>query len=317
VKGISYDHQGTINTTENRTLKIDLDTLKTERDFVELSDYIDVRTMLTSRGCVGRCSFCPTTDYWGIWRAKSAGNVVDEIGQLVEQHDAKKILFLDDNATASKERMKSISKEIIDRGIDTRLGCLGTIQAYDKETIEEMHKAGFRWIHYGAESGNDDVLHANGKNITSGQIRKAIVETRDAGLRVRASWIFDLPGTDERALQDTIGLILDTEPEEIRAHFLALRAGTELYSRRFRGEEVPSQYIHGNRPSEDLNSSRHDHNNINDAISTLTSELKNKGYLIINNVSAWRDIDRLRAEDPKLRFISFCPSRYGLDWERT
>lgn len=315
VKGISYNHKGTINTTERRTEKVDLDSLPIpDRGLVELSDYIDVRSMLSSRGCFGKCSFCPTTDYWGNWRGRSPENVVDEIEYLVQGLGAQKVLLLDDNATVSKDRMKQISQGIIDRGIETTLGCLGTAQTYDKEAVEQMQKVGFRWIHYGGESGNYDVLQANGKNVSPEQIRKAITETKDAGLRVRTSWIFDLPGTDERALQDTVDLILDTEPQEIRAHYLALRAGTELYSRAFRGESVPSQYIHGNQPR--LGLSGYDHERIVNTIGQLTTELKNRGYLVINDLSAWRDVDNLKQQDPQLRFISFCPSRYGMGWKK-
>ncbi|MFC1696777.1 B12-binding domain-containing radical SAM protein [Nanoarchaeota archaeon] len=315
VKEISYNHEGTINTTEKRSDKIKVNSLPIpDRNLINMADYIDVRSMLSSRGCFGKCSFCPNTDFWGNWRGRSPENVVDEIEYLVNEFDAKKILFLDDNATVNKDRMKNISDEIIKRNIKTTLGCLGTVQTYDKETIKKMQKAGFRWIHYGAESGNDKILYENSKNINSDQIKKAIIETKDAGLRVRTSWIFDLPGTDENAIQDTIDLILETEPEEIRAHYLALRAGTELYTRTFRGQSIPSQYIHNNQPS--LNLSSYDHEKITEKVDELTNEFQNRGYLVITSPSEWRDVEKLKKIDPQLRFISFCPSRYGLGWER-
>ncbi|MFH1637513.1 MAG: B12-binding domain-containing radical SAM protein [Candidatus Woesearchaeota archaeon] len=315
IQGITYANNGETISTKPRRTRINLDSLPIpERELVDLSDYIDVRTILTSRGCMGRCSFCPTPNYWGNWRARSPRNVVDEIEELVTKSGAKKILFLDDNATVNKDRMKQISRGIMDRGIDVTLGCLGTISAYDRETIGLMQVAGFRWIHYGAESGNSAILKANGKNITPEQIKKAVKETKDAGLRVRTSWIFDLPGTNEDTLQETIDLILETEPHEIRAHYLALRAGTDMYKQAAEGQVLPSQYIHTKEPM--LSLSGYNQHKITEKVRELKEELQNKGYLVIDDVTAWRDIDKLRDQDPQLRFISFCPSKYGLNWEQ-
>lgn len=241
----------------------------------------------------------------------SPHKVVDEIEYLTKNFDAKKILLLDDNATVSKKRMQEISKEIVSRNIKTKLGCLGTIQNYDKETMLQMYKAGFRWIHYGAESGNDEVLKANGKNINAKQIKKAIIETKKIGFRVRTSWIFDLPGTDKKALQDTAKLILETEPDEIRAHFLTFRAGTKIYSEK--KEQLPSQYIHNSQP--ELNLSKCSKEEIMEAINKLTTELLKKNYLVIRDPRSWRDINKLRSQNPELKFISFCPAKYGLNWE--
>lgn len=315
VKGISYFNKknNQVQTTLARTDKINLNSLPiTDRSFIDINNYIDVRSMLTSRGCFGKCSFCPTPDFWGNWNKRSAKNVVDEIEYLVKDFDAKKIIFLDDNATVNKNRMINISQEIIKRGIKTKLGCLGTAQTYDERTVKQMQEAGFRWIHYGGESGSYDILKANGKNVSPKQIKKAIIGTKNAGLRVRTSWIFDLPGTTKKSLQETIDLILETKPEEIRAHYLALRAGTKIYSNTLRDNSVPSQYIHSDKPN--LNLSKYYQKEIMKSVNTLTRELEKEGYLVIKDVKSWRNIEKLKEKDPELRFISFCPSKYGINW---
>lgn len=300
IKGITY---------KNRKLncnppadKISLDSLPIpDRSLVDLNDYVDVRTVWTSRGCTGKCGFCATPEYWGSWRARSPEKVVNEIEQLAN-NGAKKILFLDDNATASRKRTQNICKEILKRDIKAFFGCLGRISEYDKETVDLMYKAGFRWIHYGAESGSQKVLDLQGKGITVDQIRNAVKGTKDAGLRVRTSWIFDLPGLDEKGMQDTIDLILDTEPDEIRAHYLVNRAGTAQQS-----ENLDSQYIHHDKPLSGSDVAY---------VKDLTQLLEKRGYLVIRDPKEWRDLDKLREKNPDLKFVSFCPSRYGLNWEK-
>ena len=46
----------------------------------------------------------------------------------------------------------------------------------------------------------------------------------------------------------SINFILETEPDEIRGHFLALRLGTTIYNKLAKEKEIPTQYIHSDKP---------------------------------------------------------------------
>ena len=312
IQGISYKISKKIYSTEKRIEKIDLDSLPIpDRGLIDLADYIEVRTILSSRGCFGRCKFCATPSFWGNFRARSAKNVADEIEDLVKRYSAKKILFLDDNATASKTRMRDISIEIIKRKIKCSFGCLGTISTFDIDTMRIMKKAGFEWIHYGAESGSRKALRCQNKGISPRDINRVIKETKKIGLRVRASFILDLPEIDEKGMKDTIKLILDSEPDEIRAHFLAIRVGTE-YHRTLVQDIIPSQYIHNNESTNHLCMMPKEL--MQNYVDCLSQKLVKKGYLLIDSITEWDDVKKLKRKNPGLKFISFCPARYGLGW---
>ena len=83
-----------------------------------------------------------------------------------------------------------------------------------------MYKAGFRWIHFGIESGSQKVLENNNKNFDVDYAKRVIKEVKQIGFRVRTSFIFDLPTTTKDDMEKTIQFILETEPDEIRGHFL-------------------------------------------------------------------------------------------------
>ena len=51
-------------------------------------------------------------------------------------------------------------------------------------------------------------------------------------------------------------------------------------------------------------------------IDILVNSLKDKDYKIVRNVSEWEDLEKLRNKEGKIEFLSFCPSRYGIDWEK-
>ena len=315
INGIVYKKDKEIIINKPSEEKYDLDKLPIpNRKLADLNDYIDIRSILSSRGCINQCNFCPTYNYWGSWRGKSAENVVNEIEYLINNYSTKKIIFLDDNATVNKKRMQDISKSIIEKKIDIRLGCLASINTYDKETFELMYKAGFRWAHFGIESGSQRVLENNNKKFDINYAKKVIKEVKQIGYRVRTSFIFDLPTTTKEYMKKTIEFILETEPDEIRGHFLTLRLGTTIYNKLSKEKELPTQYIHSDKPL--LESEIYTNSEMLKDIDILIDNLKERDYKIVRDVSEWEDLENLRNKEGKIKFLSFCPSRYGIDWEK-
>ena len=51
-------------------------------------------------------------------------------------------------------------------------------------------------------------------------------------------------------------------------------------------------------------------------IDVLIKKLEEKDYKIVRDVSDWEDLEKLRNKEGKIRFLSFCPSRYGINWEK-
>ena len=315
INGIVFKQKDEIIVTSPNKERYDLDKLPIpNRDIADLKDYIDIRSILTSRGCINQCDFCPTYNYWGSWRGKSAENVVKEIEYLIQKYNTKKIIFLDDNATASKKRMQEISNMIIEKNIKIRLGCLASINTYEKETFELMFKAGFRWVHFGIESGSQRVLEKNNKKFNLNYAKQVIKEVKQIGFRVRTSFIFDLPTTTQEDMKKTIEFILETQPDEIRGHFLTLRLGTTIYNKLSKEKEIPTQYIHSDKPL--LENEEYTNAQMLQDIDILIDELKEKNYKIVREVKDWEDLEMLRNKDGKIKFLSFCPSRYGIDWEK-
>ncbi len=319
IEGVIYKNKGKKEKTNPRRGRFDINKLPIpNRSLVNVNDYIDVRSLLSSRGCIEKCGFCPVPEFWGNWRQRSPEKVVDEIEYLIQEYRAQKVLFLDDHATVNRKRLQQIADDILERGLETTLGCLGTVSRYDPETVEKMQKAGFRWIHYGGEMVSQKVLDYMEKRITPEQIKEAILGTKRAGLRVRTSWIFDAPQADEDDLDRTIDFILETQPEEIRAHYLTLRAGTpftrEVERRRNGFNVIPPQYIHNGTPHSSFDTVNPE--KIVEKVDYLTSELQRMGYLVVRDVKDWDRFNDPTLGTPDTKIISFCPLRYGIGWQR-
>lgn len=296
---------------KKETLSINLNDFPIpDRTLCDLEDYIDVRTILSSRGCNLKCTFCHVPGFWGNWKGKSPEYVVEEILYLQNNFHAKKILFLDDNAMAQPQRMKEISELLIQNKSHVALGCLGTIVSFKQDVMEKMFEAGFRWIHYGAESGDASVLASMNKKTNPERMLEVLHKTQKIGFRVRTSWILDMPDLTEEAVLKTEKMILENPTDEIRLHFLTLRLGSFLYEK-FHIDT--KQFIHNSK--QNINISGINSQIIEDSLSRIITSLKSQGYVLVINPEDFIDIDKLRLQSPQLKIVSLCPLRYGLGWQ--
>lgn len=181
------DKGGNIVKNNLRELIEDLDSLPfPSRDLLETAkrDPIDngllesIR-LVTSRGCIGNCSFCCVNLYnkmthGKIWRGHSPKHVVDEIEQLSQKYGAKLFNFSDssfeDPGEMGKKRAREICEEIIKRQIPfsakVYMRCETMKTDDDIELLKLYKKAGIDVIIIGVESGSEYELklyekHAN------------------------------------------------------------------------------------------------------------------------------------------------------------
>lgn len=273
------------------------------RNLVNINNYMDTRTMLTSRGCIGTCKFCSTPYFFGTWSGKKSQQVVDEIEMLINNYNTKKIMFLDDNALVDKKRMLEICAEINKRKIKCLFGCLCSIKCYDKKTVQIMYQTGFRWIHFGIETGSSRLLKEMHKEMDLEKVRTIIKEVKEMGYRVRTSFILDYPASTKEDLKATKDLILELEPHEIRLHYLAYRVGTPIFEEN-KSIENKTQYIHNNKPNIE-------NKELEKEVADFLQALKDKNYNIITKEIDWNMFNNL---DKNTKIVAFTPIKYGMCW---
>jgi len=163
-----------------------------DRKLCQFNKYIDVHSIISSRGCTGCCKFCSTPGYLGTWRAASPQLVLSEIKHLVNL-GAYKIIFLDDNFSTDRNRVRQICKSIKENRINIIWGCLCRIGDVNEQLLNEMHEAGCRWIHFGIEHGDSNIRRNLGKDFSDKHAIEIIKFAQKIDIRVRTSWILDLP----------------------------------------------------------------------------------------------------------------------------
>ena len=130
--------------------------------------------VLSSRGCEGNCTFCAARVIHknGV-RLRSISKVLDEVEELVANHDCAQIGFYDATFCCNKDdmvpRLTEICEGIKERGIKTNIQInLRAEQITDKmdEVLKNFVDVGLNQILIGFESGNDEDLRLYGKTAT-------------------------------------------------------------------------------------------------------------------------------------------------------
>ncbi|MEC7987730.1 MAG: radical SAM protein, partial [Myxococcota bacterium] len=163
-----------------------------------------IGTMITSRGCPFRCSFCDKSVSGSRWRARSAKDVVDELEHMQTHFGIGFVNFYDDNFTLHRARVEAICEEILRRGLRMDWKCEGRVDGVDVELLMLMKKAGCRVVAYGVESGNPQSLALLRKDVSIEKSREAFAMTKKAGLRSLAYMILGVPGETPSDVRNSI-----------------------------------------------------------------------------------------------------------------
>lgn len=187
-------------------------------------------TLITSRGCPFRCSFCDKSVSGSRWRARPAEHVVDEMARMRSEQGVRFINIYDDNFTLRPSRVAEICEELLRRRIDVEWKCEGRVDVADLELLRLMRRAGCRTIAYGVESGNPETLALLRKDITVEESREAFRLTRAAGIRSLAYVILGAPGEGVGEVERTVRFCREIGADYVQFSSLVAMPGTPLFA---------------------------------------------------------------------------------------
>ncbi len=187
-------------------------------------------TMVTSRGCPFRCSFCDKSVSGSRWRARPAEDVVAEMDHLVRHHGVGFINFYDDNFTLSRRRVADICEALLHRGIDVEWKCEGRVDGVDPELLLLMRRAGCRTIAYGVESGHAETLKKLRKDVDLDRVEATFAATRHAGIHSLAYIILGTPGEQSADVEQTLRFVRQIRADYVQFSSLTAFPGTDLHA---------------------------------------------------------------------------------------
>jgi anaerobic magnesium-protoporphyrin IX monomethyl ester cyclase len=141
----------------------DIDTLPTpNREYIKHINYHSIvgvtsklATMISSRGCPYKCTFCdiPFKQH----RKRTAEKVIDEVEECLAM-GYEEIHFYDDLFNITPQRVIEICDEIDRRGLKFHWDFRGRVNTVNYESLKRLKNSGCRMISFGIETGTDNNL---------------------------------------------------------------------------------------------------------------------------------------------------------------
>ncbi len=246
VRGIAFRKDGEVVVTEERPLIEDLGSLPMPawhlldsglyRSYAWNNWVSGARKPLgvvfTGRGCYGKCNFCASHCVFGRRiRYFPVERIKAEIDHLVRTYGIKVLYFQDDTFTANRRIVNEICDFLIERGYSDRMETMvsARVDAVHAPTLKHMREAGIRWICFGVESGNDEILKRMGKNISVQQIRDAYRTAREAGLFIAGNFMLGHIGETRETALASIDVACRLDQDYVSFAIAIPFPGTELY----------------------------------------------------------------------------------------
>lgn len=259
IQGITYRENGHIVQNIDRPLIRDNNNKHAELDIIP-SPYISgvfdpigqlkkngELSVLTSRGCVYRCTYCNyTTMTRYTIRYHSVERVIAElkiINNLRNQNMPLKASIHDDIFTLDFERAKQICWRMIEENINLDLWINTRADSVNKELLGLLFKAGIRRINFGLESAVPKVLYnikkvrfdytkKNNFKLEKDFLKKVksnVKIAKDIGFKTSVSIMVGLPGETFIDGLKTIDFVKKLGVDEYCHNKLKIYTGTELY----------------------------------------------------------------------------------------
>ncbi len=165
-------------------------------------------SILASRGCYNHCSFCPIPVFYhdgALWRARSPGNVVEEMTRLIDQ-GFRDFYFVDPNFIGPGSRGKSriLDMAALIRPLGITFGMETRSNDLDKEVLEHLASAGLQSLLLGIESASPSVLGNLRKSSSGHAGERAINLCRSVGIEPEVGFLMFVPDSTVDDLEQNL-----------------------------------------------------------------------------------------------------------------
>lgn len=183
--------------------------------------------MTMTRGCPGKCTFCNSAET--ALRTRSAEHIVDEIQKLQGRYGIREVSFYDDTFTIYKQNVIQLCDLLIRKRIDLTWSCFARTDCVSPSLLKKMKAAGCHQVLFGIESADEEILRTIQKPINIELTRKAVRMSQEAGIAVRAAFMFGNPGETVESMRRTIDFAKDLDPDIALFNITTPYPGTKMF----------------------------------------------------------------------------------------
>ena len=190
-------------------------------------------TLVTTKGCVAKCTFCHRWDK-GI-RFVGVDRIIERIKMVQERYNVGFISFADENFGSNQKWNDELLEKIAPLDVLWRVGGV-RCRTVNLDLLKRMRDVGCVNVQYGIESGSQRMLDVMEKNTKVEHNRNAARWTYEAGLYTSYALVLAMPGETPETVQESIEFLKEVteflpEPPYGRTSINRLEAlpGTPVY----------------------------------------------------------------------------------------
>ena len=204
---------------------------------------VPAASMLGSRGCPYKCSFCCIPAIGQKVRLRSPKNIVDEMESILDTCHGY-YSFNDDCMTLSKKHTLGFCQEIIDRKLKVHWIASTRANTLDEETAKALSRAGCTDLYFGVESGSERIRNSViKKKVTDEQIAKAVALCRKHKILSNLFLMVGFPGETKEDMQKTVTIGSKVKADVVGIHITMPLPGTEIFQYAIKNNVLPANII--------------------------------------------------------------------------
>lgn len=164
------------------------------------------------RGCPYKCAFCSYPNQSPSSRHKSAEHMADEFAFYAAQ-GVRFVACHDSSMLTPRPRMRRFTRLLIERGSPLLWGCWGYPNELDPELLEDMFRAGCRYVAVGVESADEAVLQSMQRPPSSLGLAQGLANVQRAGMILSVQLLVGFPGETEATIATTLDFVARSAPD--------------------------------------------------------------------------------------------------------
>jgi anaerobic magnesium-protoporphyrin IX monomethyl ester cyclase len=222
VAGVGYKSGGRLLYGPYRPMIEDLDSIpRPDYDLIRMEHYFTRAPstgeaqlqVVTSRGCPYDCEFCYNLKFnERRFRHHSAERVVEDIAFLVERYGVQAIFIEDDYFFGHPGRVEKICDLLLERNFDLLIQVPCRIDYLHKRSpamLDKLHRAGFKELWIGIESGSEKRLKEIMKRNTLAQVREVNDLLAGSDVYVKYGFMAGFPNEDREETLETVDFMFE------------------------------------------------------------------------------------------------------------
>ena len=183
--------------------------------------------LITTRGCVYKCSFCSGSKILGkSVRKRSIDNITEELTEL-RGLGFNRINLLDDNISLFPDYFQKVTETLGNLGF-TWIG-QSRVDLHRRFGFAQLKKWGCEQIEFGVESGSPRVLRYLAKGNSLDDVASSFEQCRSYGIRSFANFIVGSPNETVEDVRKTFDLIEAIAPDSFGLWIATPYPGTRMF----------------------------------------------------------------------------------------